>query len=133
MEYACKGDLTQYIPSSCENTTKCQKMAHLQLIKNIIWQVARGIEEVHNLGYAYIDLKPSNVLIAHNGSIKLCDFGLVIPLGSIDCSICGTPQYMAPERLSNKRTNNPVDSAVDVWSLGVLAYQLLMGYPPYCY
>lgn len=66
-------------------------MNHLENVKNILWQVIKGLEEVHNLGYAFIDLKPSNVLISHNGTIKLCDFGLVIPLGVIDTSICGTP------------------------------------------
>jgi serine/threonine protein kinase len=56
----------------------------------------KGLEEVHSLGYVYRDLKPANILITHEGKIKLCDFGLVAPSGIIDFSVCGTPEYMAP-------------------------------------
>lgn len=57
----------------------------------------------------------------------------MIPLGAVDASICGTPEYMAPERLSNKRVTLPIDISVDFWSLGILAYELMMGYTPYYY
>lgn len=51
----------------------------------------KGLEEIHNLGYVYRDLKPDNILITHDGKVKLCDFGLVAPIGVIDSSLCGTP------------------------------------------
>jgi len=46
----------------------------------------------------------------------------VVPLGMVDASISGTPEYMSPERLSSKRASLPIDPSVDFWSLGILAY-----------
>lgn len=103
------------------------------MVKNILWQVVKGLEEVHNLGFVYRDLKPTNILVSHDGKAKLCDFGLVAPLDIIDASICGTPDYMPPERLSSKRKTTPMETSVDVWSLGILAFELLVGYTPYYY
>jgi serine/threonine protein kinase len=91
MEYACRGDLTYYLPSTSHITTKDEKIQHISAVKNIIYQVVQGLEEIHKLGYVYRDLKPANILINHSGKIKLCDFGLVAPLGVIDSSVCGTP------------------------------------------
>jgi serine/threonine protein kinase len=58
----------------------------------------------------------------NDGKIKLCDFGLVVHIGTVDSAICGTPEYMAPERLSEKRFKAKIDTAVDVWALGVLLF-----------
>jgi serine/threonine protein kinase len=91
------------------------------------------MEEAHNLGFALRDIKPDNILINHEGQVLLCDFGLVAPFGDIDSSICGTPEYMAPERLSKRRSTLPIQPEIDYWSLGVLAFELLMGYTPYAY
>ena len=74
------------------------------------------------MGYVYQDLKPCNLVITHNGNIKLCDYGLIGKIGTIDESLCGTPEYMAPERLTEKRNKLPLDTSVDAWSLGILTY-----------
>ena len=63
---------------------------HLRTVKIILLQIVKGLEEIHNLGYAYRDLKPSNVVIDHNGKVLLCDFALIGPIGAVDSSICGT-------------------------------------------
>jgi serine/threonine protein kinase len=59
-------------------------LERLKTVKNILWQVIYGLEEIHNMGYAYRDLKPDNIVINHEGHILLTDFGLVAPLGVID-------------------------------------------------
>jgi serine/threonine protein kinase len=56
---------------------------------------------------------------------------LVAPKGIIDFSVCGTPEYMAPERLSDKRGTVAINESIDLWALGVLAFELFMGYTPY--
>lgn len=102
--------------------TSSKKREKLQWVRSIIKQIVSGLEEIHNLGYVYRDLKPSNILISHSGKIQICDFGFVIQENSLDSSLCGTPDYMAPERLSNNRKNIPLDCSVDMWSLGILTY-----------
>lgn len=134
MEFACRGDVSNYVSRAVgHGSGVADKMEHLRVVKNILWQVIKGVEQAHALGYVLRDIKPSNILINHNGKITLCDFGLVAPIGQIDTSICGTPEYMAPERLSKKRASTPINGAIDLWSIGIMAFQLLMGYTPYEY
>ena len=100
MEYACGGNLTQHVLSTVGFITKSQKLSHLKAVKKALWGVVEGLEEIHRLGYVHRDIKPDNILIAHLGGIKICDFQLVGPIGIIDDSYCGTPEYMPPERLN---------------------------------
>ena len=76
------------------------------------------------------DLKPQNVLLGANGRVKLCDFGFARAM-SMDTivltSIKGTPLYMAPELVKEQ----PYDHTVDLWSLGVILFELLVGQPPF--
>ena len=97
----------------------------------VLREIIQGLKEVHSLGYVFRDLKPSNVVLTHDGRIKLCDYGLIGKLSEIDTSLCGTPEYCPPERLTEKRKKNPLTEAVDAWSLGVFAYELLMGCTPF--
>lgn len=84
-------------------------------------------------GVAYRDLKPENLLLDEEGHIKLVDFGFAKRLGNNDdrpvetYTLCGTPEYLAPEVIHNKGHT----TAVDWWALGILIYELLAGYPPF--
>ncbi|KAK4211720.1 kinase-like domain-containing protein [Rhypophila decipiens] len=85
-------------------------------------------------GIAYRDMKPENLLLDADGHIKLVDFGFAKRLGNNDnehpvetYTLCGTPEYLAPEVIHNKGHT----TAVDWWALGILIYEFLTGYPPF--
>jgi serine/threonine protein kinase len=92
-------------------------------------EILLGMDWLHERGIIYRDLKPENVLLDADGHIKLSDFGLS-KLGLIQerytFSVCGTPEYMAPEILEG----GGHDRAVDFWGLGTLIYEMLAGMPP---
>lgn len=91
-----------------------------------------AIEAVHGCQVLYRDLKPENVLLAEDGHVKISDFGLSKPnvtdplVGAT--SMCGTPEYMAPEIFSEPHQHG---LAVDFWALGTLLFELLDGHPPW--
>ena len=72
------------------------------------------------------DIKPENLLISENGIIKLCDFGNCASSDNRK-TFCGTIEYMAPEILNRTR----YDGKADIWSLGILLYEMMHGYAPY--
>lgn len=79
-------------------------------------------------GVAYRDLKPENILIDIDGHIKLVDFGFAKQVGNRETyTLCGTPDYLAPEVIHNSGHG----LAVDWWALGVLIYEFLVGQPPF--
>jgi len=98
----------------------------------LIAQVLDAVQYLHSKDIVHRDLKPENLLY-HNPSedskIMISDFGLskIAGEGSTMKTACGTPGYVAPEVLKQR----PYTKAVDVWSIGVIAYILLCGYPPF--
>jgi serine/threonine protein kinase len=98
--------------------------------KFYIVELILAIEFLHNNKMLYRDLKPENILIDASGHIKLTDFGLskmVKKTKEKAFTICGTPQYLAPEILSD----DGYDKTVDWWSLGCVMFEMLTGSAPF--
>ncbi|XP_040279994.1 calcium/calmodulin-dependent protein kinase type 1G-like [Bufo bufo] len=97
----------------------------------VIRQVLSAVKYLHDNGIVHRDLKPENLLYLtpdENAKIMITDFGLSkMEESGIMSTACGTPGYVAPEVLAQK----PYSKAVDCWSIGVITYILLCGYPPF--
>ncbi|XP_042191304.1 calcium/calmodulin-dependent protein kinase type 1D isoform X2 [Callorhinchus milii] len=98
----------------------------------LIRQVLDAVQYLHKMSIVHRDLKPENLLYfspAKESKIMISDFGLskMEGTGDVMSTACGTPGYVAPEVLAQK----PYSKAVDCWSIGVISYILLCGYPPF--
>merc|ERR1711988_1880422 len=93
-------------------------------------QIAGAFAHCHSKNIIHRDLKPENILLCQNGYSKLTDFGFakIIEPGTRTYTLCGTPEYIAPEVLLNKGHGKPVDW----WTLGILIYEMIVGQPPFC-
>ncbi|KAJ1958339.1 cAMP-dependent protein kinase catalytic subunit, partial [Dispira parvispora] len=119
MEYVVGGELFTYL-------RKYQRFPP-QVAKFYAGEVILAFEYLHSFDIIYRDLKPENVLIDHRGHIKLTDFGFAKYVPDVTWTLCGTPDYLAPEIIQSKGYSK----AVDWYSLGVLIFEMLAGYPPF--
>jgi len=106
----------------------------LEEVRSIIEQIAKGLRALHRQEMLHQDLRPANVMIDHNGTVKLLDLGSTKVAGITEISralpsqhILGTAQYTAPEYFLGEAG----DKRSDLFSLGVIAYQMLCGQLPY--
>lgn len=90
-------------------------------------EVCLALEYLHSNEIIYRDLKPENILLDRNGHIKITDFGFAKYVPDVTYTLCGTPDYIAPEVISTK----PYNKSVDWWSFGIYIYEMLAGYTPF--
>jgi serine/threonine-protein kinase len=94
-------------------------------------QVAEALEAAHRAGLVHRDIKPANVLLSGEGRVKVADFGIAKAVEDADLTqpglMVGTAKYLAPEQVEGK----PVDARTDLYSLGVVLYEMLCGRPPF--
>ena len=106
-----------------------------EIVLTILEEVGFGLEAAHEAGVVHRDIKPGNVMLSQGGEIKIADFGLArqqsdmaaVSALTMAGTVLGTPAYMSPEQAAGKE----VDGRTDIFSLGVMVYELLTGEKPF--
>ncbi|KAL1290862.1 hypothetical protein HN51_059394 [Arachis hypogaea] len=124
MEFCAGGNLASYI--------RFHGRVQQQTARRFMQQLGSGMKILQSHGIIHRDLKPENILLSKPGDdaiLKIADFGLsrTVRPGEYAETVCGTPLYMAPEVLQFQK----YDSKADMWSIGVILFELLNGYPPF--
>ena len=123
MDYMEGGTLADIIDS--------KEILKTEEIVNILVQICSGVEEVHKLNIVHRDIKPENILIDNFGRVKIADFGIAAHMSSPSSSakeeLMGSVNYLSPEYIEHGR----FDLRSDVYSIGIVAYELVTGQLPF--
>ncbi|MDX1990875.1 MAG: serine/threonine-protein kinase [bacterium] len=118
-----------YIPGGTVADRLAQGSLPLREIERILREIASALDYAHRQGIVHRDIKPANILLDNDGNALLADFGIARVANSslTGTGTVGTPAYMSPEQARGME----VDGRADIYSLGVVAYQMLCGRPPF--
>ena len=123
--------VTEFIPDSLSKHIRGKQQLSQERVVEIAIQICKALEHAHANGVIHRDIKPQNVLLTEDGTVKLNDLGIaraiVYSTKTLASPSVGTPFYMAPEQW----TDAQVDGRADIYSLGVLLYELLTGARPF--
>lgn len=120
IEYAPQGELYKKLMKAGRFSEK-QSALYAQ-------EIARALIYMHSKHVIHRDIKPENLLVGHSGELKIADFGWSVHApSSRRTTLCGTLDYLPPEMIENR----PHDEHVDIWTLGILMYEFIVGNPPF--
>ncbi|KAF9942659.1 hypothetical protein BGZ67_000473 [Mortierella alpina] len=119
LEYVIGGELFSHLRKAGRFTNDMTRFYAAEIVL--------AIEYLHSRDVIYRDLKPENLLLDSAGHIKITDFGFAKRVEDRTWTLCGTPEYLAPEIIQSKGHGKPVDW----WALGILIFEMLAGYPPF--
>jgi serine/threonine protein kinase len=101
-----------------------------EMLSDILYAMAAGLEHLHDHGVMHLDFKPENVVVSHGGRVLIVDFDTALPIPKKPEKVgknSGTPGYMAPEQLRGE----PLDQRADIFAFGLIAYELLTQRRPF--
>jgi serine/threonine-protein kinase len=123
MQFVDGTDLGRYIADN--------KMLPIHEIIDLSKQICRGLRYAHNNSIIHRDIKPQNILLEKNGTVRISDFGIAKIFSNTGItmtgSAVGTPEYMSPEQAQGQK----LDAQTDIYSLGILMYEMLTRRPPF--
>jgi len=121
MEYAGGGTLEQYC--------RFDQLLPVERVAEFVFMACLALDHAQQQGVIHCDIKPANLLLAADGQLKISDFGAAQYAAAKHTLLTGvgSPQYMSPEQIEDRR----LDHQTDIYSLGVVAYELLTGRPPF--
>ena len=119
LEYVIGGELFRHLRNLGQFSNTVSQFYAAEIIS--------ALQYMHSVDIIYRDLKPENLLIDQKGHIKITDFGFAKKVPDRTWTLCGTPEYLAPEIIQSKGHGKPADW----WALGILIYEMLVGNPPF--
>lgn len=124
----------EYFPGhSLDKELQDGKPLNIKRGLKMLWDVCRGVGAAHQVDVVHRDLKPPNILLNDQGVVKIVDFGVAAVTSDMNTrltrvgTLIGTPTYMAPEQVRSR----DIDTRTDIYSLGVIMYEIFTGHPPY--
>ena len=122
LEYFEYGNIMSYL-------TQINYPMNEEIIATIIQNVLFGLLYLHSINIIHRDIKCQNLLLSKEGRVKISDFGISINKNIVNCNNrVGTPYWMSPEVINRQKYNEKTD----IWSVGIICYELVEGEPPYC-
>jgi len=129
--------LERLVGESLQSRLARGRMSTLEIL-DVAMQVTKALAAIHEAGLVHQDIKPANIFMTRNGVVKVVDFGIAVPTGapsgggSTDGgparqSVLGSPNYISPDRLMRR----PADPRSDLFSLGIVLYEMATGVPPF--
>eukprot|EP00948_MAST-09A_sp_MAST-9A-sp1_P000437 g437.t1 len=119
LEYVQAGELFTHLRSAGKFTVSRSRAYAAEILL--------VLQHLHSLSIVYRDLKPENILLDCQGHVKICDFGFAKIVKDRTWTLCGTPEYLAPEIIQSKGHGPPADW----WAYGILLFEMMAGYPPF--